>query len=227
VRKASNRIKGAAEAMHEYVRRIPELKDRNITYFLDEWTSGGRGFEGTLGVALGMHEIFRNTDVFTMSGYTGFTSNVAWNANEAVYSSNGLFFKLYREKFGVIPLSVTGNSPQKEVRGTLLVDKPEKPSGSETYPLDVMAALSADGRKLTLSIVNPTFIQQNINISFEGVALNKGCNIYQIKSPSIRSSNMVGEKPVINLVTSGLKITPGTFTVSPLSITLYEMSVTD
>jgi alpha-L-arabinofuranosidase len=225
VRKASNRIKGAAEAMHEYVRRIPELKDKNITFFLDEWVSGSRGFEGTLGVALGMHEIFRNTDVYTMSGFTSFASNVSWNANEAVYTSIGLFFKVYREKFGIIPLTISGNSPQKEVMGTVLVDKPEKPSGSDTYPLDVMAALSADRKKMTLSIINPTFTEQEISISFEGITLNNGCNINQIKSPSLKAENIVGERPEINVVNSRLKTTPGTFSIAPLSITLYEMSV--
>jgi len=225
IRKTPNRIKGAAEAMYEYHKIYPGVKEKNIKYFIDEWSSGRRGFEGTLSVALTMHEIFRYTDVYHMSGYTGFTGNVSFNSNEAIYSSTGLFFKLYREKFGTIPLNVTGNSPQKEVKGAVLVDKPEVPSGSATYPLDVMAALSADMKKLTVSIVNPTFTDQNIDISFPGVSMKKGCNVYQIKAPSITASNMVGMSPKINIVSSRLSAIPISFKVPPISITLYEIDL--
>jgi alpha-N-arabinofuranosidase len=225
IRKVANRVKGAAEAMHEYMNRMPQLKSKNFTYFLDEWSSGGRGFEGTLTVAETIHEIFRNTDVFTMSGYTGFTGNIVWNANEVSYSAIGLFFKLYREHFGTLPLTITGNSPQKPIQGTVMVDIPEKSSGSDTYPLDMMAALSADKKKLTLSIINPTFTDQEVDVSFSGVSLKDGCDAYQIKSPSIRATNRAGEEPRITVVNSRLETTPKTFKVAPLSITLYEMAV--
>jgi alpha-L-arabinofuranosidase len=225
VRKTPNRIKGAAEAMYEYQKRYPGVKEKNITYFIDEWSSGARGFEGTLCVALTMHEIFRYTDIYTMSGYTGFTGNVSFNSNEAVYSSTGLFFKTYREHFGTLPLKVTGNSPQKELQGTVLVDKPEKPSGSETYPLDIMAALSSDRKKLTISIVNPTFTDQEADITVRGVSMKKTGTAYQLKSPSIRASNVAGRPPVISVATSRLTAIPVTFSVPPLSVTLYEIDL--
>ena len=43
VRKTPNRIKAAVEAMAEYEKRLPHLKDRKITLAIDEWTGGGRG----------------------------------------------------------------------------------------------------------------------------------------------------------------------------------------
>ncbi len=222
VRKTPNRIRAAAEAMYEYQKRFPGVKEKNIKYFMDEWSTGGRGFDGTLVVALTMHEMFRYTDIYEMSGLTGFTSNISWNARSVVYSPIGLFYKLYREKFGTIPLKVTGNSPQKEVQGTVLVDKPEVPSGSETYPLDVMAALSADKAKLTVSIVNPTFTGQEIDISFAGVTLKEGGIVYIISAPSIRSVNRPEQKPVVTLVENVLESVSSTFKVAPLSINLYE-----
>jgi len=225
-RRVPNRIKGAAEAMHEYQKRIPGVKDKNITFFIDEWTGAFRsGFEGTLEAAEGMHEMFRNTDVITMSGYTMFTFNVNFNANEAVYSATGLFYKLYRQHFGTIPLTITGNSPQKELKGVVLVDKPEKSSGSDTYPLDVMAAFSSDRKKLTFSIINPTFDNQEIDISFSAVSLKDGYDSYRIRSPSIRAANRPGEQPRIIIVNDRSENTPGTFKVNPLSITLYEFDV--
>ncbi|MGA2406085.1 MAG: hypothetical protein ABSF81_04960 [Bacteroidales bacterium] len=226
VRRVPNRIKGAAEAMHEYVKRMPKLKEKNITFFIDEWTGAfSGGVESTLDAAEGMHEMFRNTDVITMGGYTAFSSNIAWNANFAVFSPIGLFFKLYRQHFGTLPLTITGNTPQKEVKGTVLVDKPTVSSGNDTYPLDVMAALTADRKKLTLSIINPTFADQEIDISFNGVALKEGCESYQIHAPSLRAGNRPGQQPEITVVSSRLQTVPRTFKVSPLSITLFVMDI--
>jgi len=225
VRKTPNRIKAAAEAMYEYHKRFPGVKEKNITYFMDEWSTGGRAFDGALVVALTMHEMFRYTDIYTMSGLTGFTSNITWNARDVVYSPIGLFYKLYREKFGIIPLTVTGNSPQKEIRGVVLVDKPEEPSGSPTYPLDVMAALSEDKNKLTLSIVNPTYTDQEIDISFTGVTLTGECKSYSIQAPSIRAVNLPEREPRVTIINGKMESIPGTFKIPPLSITLYEMDV--
>ncbi len=222
LRKTPNRIKSSAESMHEYQKRFPKLKEKNIKYFMDEWSTGGRAFDGTLVVALTMHEIFRYTDLYEMSGLTGFTSNIAWNPRSVVYSSTGLFYKLYREKFGTIPIKVTGNSPQKELRGTVLVDKPAEPSGSPTYPLDVMAALSQDKSRLTLSVVNPTNSDQEIDISFEGISLKQNGNVYRIKAPDLRSANRPEKEPVITIVENKLDQIPGTFEIPALSITLYE-----
>ena len=222
LRRTPNRIKSSAESMYEYRKRYPAVKEKNTKYFMDEWSTGGRGFDGALVVALTMHEMFRYTDIFEMSGLTGFTSNISWNARNVVYSSIGLYYKLYREKFGTLPLKVTGNSPQKEVRGVVLVDKPEVPSGSETYPLDVMAALSPDKTRLTLSIINPTFSGQEINISFSGISLKQGGNVYMIKAPGIRSVNRPEKNPVVTIAEDKLQTIPGTYKIPALSISLYE-----
>lgn len=225
VRQAANRVKGAAEAMHEYHRRIPGLKEENIKYFFDEWRGTRRGFEGPLSTAMGMHELFRHTDVYLMSGYTGYIRNLVWNANEAWYSGIGVFFKLYRDRFGTIPLEITGNSPQKRMQGTVLVDIPEIPSGSPTYPLDLSAAFSEDGSKLTLGIINPTFEDQEINVSFEGVSPGDGYNVCLIRAPEISADNTPGEEPGIFVAESRVNSSPGTFRVPPLSITMFEMDV--
>jgi alpha-L-arabinofuranosidase len=132
---------------------------------------------------------------------------------------------LYRQHFGTIPLKVTGNSPQKEVQGTLLVDKPEKPSGSETYPLDVMAALSSDNSTITVSIINPTYTDQEIDISFSGVNIKQGGTLYTIISPSLTAVNRPENNPRVSIVENKLESTPGTFKIAPLSINLYEFGI--
>ena len=53
----------------------------------------------------------------------------------------------------------------------LAVDLPAHPSGSPTYPIDVFAALSADRRKLAISVVNPTGTAQDCDLNLTGVQL--------------------------------------------------------
>jgi alpha-N-arabinofuranosidase len=68
-------------------------------------------------------------------------------------------------------VAVSGNSPQHEVKGLVGVDKPKVTYGSDTYALDVSAALTADKKGLTVSIVNPTESVQQMDIAVQGVSL--------------------------------------------------------
>ncbi len=227
VRRLPNRVKAVAESWNEYLKRIPELKDKNITFALDEWTGGGwrSAFLRTLCAAEGLHEIFRHSDIITMGGYTAVTSCVRWDANDACYSSIGLLFKLYRYHFGTIPLEVSGNSPQHPVKGTVGVDKPAISSGSDTWPLDVMAALSEDRKKVTVAIVNPTESVQEISMDFKGVKFGKEVKLYRIAAPELSTRNIPGEEPVIETEEHSLKNVPEKIQVVPLSISLYEIEL--
>jgi hypothetical protein len=55
-----------------------------------------------------------------------------------------------------LPAVVAGNSPRQADEGVVGVGTSVRPSGSPTYPLDVLAALSAGRKKLAISAVNPT-----------------------------------------------------------------------
>ena len=222
IRRLPNRVEGMIESMKEYEKRIPGLKEKNIKLWVDEWTGGRRGFEGTLGVAEGLQEMFRHTDYITMGAYTAVTSCVVLNDIAASISSKGLLFKLYYQHMGTIPVEVSGNSPQHEVKGTLNVDKPAKSSGSDTYPLDICAALSADKAKLTISVINPTFKEQSIDLNYEGFKTNNNAKAWEMKVPALNVENRAGETPVVDVVESQIKLSP-TMRVAPLSITLFEI----
>ncbi|MBN2213645.1 MAG: hypothetical protein JW723_05320 [Bacteroidales bacterium] len=227
VRRVPNRVKAVAESWDEYLKRIPGLKDKNITFAIDEWTGGGRGspFMRTLCAAEGLHEIFRHSGIITMGGYTAVTSCVRWNVNDACYSSVGLLFKLYRHHFGTLPLEVTGNSPQKPVKGTVGVDKPAVSSGSDTYPLDVVAALTGDHKKVTVAIVNPTGTAQIMKLYFKGTQFKNTAKQYTISAPDLNTRNNPGEKPAIEIREAELKKVPEKIEVIPLSINLFELEL--
>lgn len=226
VRRVANRVRCTIEAWEEYRRRMPHLKDKNIKIAIDEWTGGWRDFFASLCAAEGLHEIFRYSDIIKMSGYTAASSLVDYDRADSTYSTTGLVFKLYREHFGTIPVAVTGNSPQQEVKGTVGVDKPAvSSSGSDTYPLDVVAALSEDKSRLTIAIVNPTEDEQEIAVNFQGAELLNECRMWQLAADSINARNVVGREPDVEIVESSLEELPRVLKVAPISISLYEFQL--
>ena len=227
VRRIPNRIKGLAEAWEEYTKKMPELKDADIKFAIDEWTGGGwrSGFLRTLCAAEGLHEIFRHTDIITMGGYTAVTSCVRFNATDACYSSTGLLFKMYRDNFGTIPVDVNGNSPQKPVKGTIGVDKPSVTSGSNTYPLDIMAAKTADGRYITVAIINPTTSKQELKLNFNETKFKNKVKVFRIVPPELKAANTPGKEQLITMEESEINIIPETLIVEPISISLYKLEL--
>ena len=131
-------------------------------------------------------------------------------------------FKIYRQHFGTIPLAVAGNSPQHDVKGAVGVDKPRIPSGSDTYPLDAVAALTADRKSLTLAIVNPTESAQQIDVALKGVAVQDQGRLWRIASAELTAANAPGKPPLVDIVESALTEAPGRLAVPPISISIYE-----
>jgi alpha-N-arabinofuranosidase len=128
--------------------RLPHLGGRRIPIALDEWNYWHQDYvygelgcvydlADALGVAAGLHEIFRQSDVIHMAHYAQ-TVNVLGaiktSRTAAAMETTGLVLQLYRAEFGAIPLRLA----------------------QDFGPLDVAAALTADGRALTVGIVNPT-----------------------------------------------------------------------
>jgi alpha-N-arabinofuranosidase len=99
-----------------------------------------------LGIARGLHAFFRNSDLYFMANYAQ-TVNVIGaiktSRTAAVFDTTGLVLKLYRNRFGSIPVAVSGAAGK----------------------LDIAAALTEDGTILTVAVVNP---QANLDaISFD------------------------------------------------------------
>jgi len=226
VRRIPNRVRCAVEAWEEYVKRMPNLKDKNIKLAIDEWAGGGRrDFTRTLCAAAGLQEMFRHSQIITMGNYTAFSACLASNGAESCYSPTGLVFYLYRRHFGTIPVAVSGNSPQKPVQGTVGVDKPSVSSGSDTYPLDVVAALTNDRQGLTVAIVNPTQSPQTISAGFSNIDLQSNGKRWEIAAADLQSRNVPGQQPEVQIVESAFEQVPETLELAPLSITLYEFKV--
>ena len=169
--------------------------------------------------------MFRHSDIIVMGAYTALSSCLAINGADSCYSTTGLAFQLYRHHFGTIPVTVTGNAPQHPVSGTVGVDKPTVSSGSDTYPLDVAAAFSADRKSLTVAVVNPTESAQKIKVMFDNVALQDKGRKWELAAKDLQSRNVVGQEPEVKILETSLGQMPAVVEVVPLSISLYEFQV--
>jgi alpha-L-arabinofuranosidase len=203
------------------------MRDKNIFLAIDEWAMGGTSpnLKVAVSYAMVMNEMFRHSDFITMSAFTFATSTIDFNATDATYNTTGLMFKLYREHYGTLPIDVTGNSPQPGPKWPVGGDQPALNAGSPTYPLDVAAAFTADHKFLTVSVANPTTSVQPLRLNVQGVQLGGKGKLWQMTGPEEDSANLVGEKPQVVIVETGLSGVPSSLSVAPLSINIYEFPV--
>jgi alpha-N-arabinofuranosidase len=95
-------------------------------------------------------------------------------------------------------------------------------TGSPTYPLDVVAALSGDRRRFLLSVVNPTEEGQEFTPQITGVKLRGSGKLSQIAAPSVSAMNEPGKEPVVRIVESPQAALPEKVQLPPISISVYE-----
>ncbi len=159
VRQIPDAVRRIARAHREYRRRIPSLKGRYIPIALDEWNYwygphlfgnlGARYYlRDALGIAEGLHELARQSDLFAMADYAQ-TVNVLGaiktTGTAAWFEPTGLVLMLYRRHFGVRPVKT----------GT-------------TGLIDAQAAWDKYRRVLTLAVVNPTLREVRVSLKVEG-----------------------------------------------------------
>jgi alpha-N-arabinofuranosidase len=109
--------------------------------------------------------------------------------------------------------------------GTAYVDRGIKPTGSPTYPLDVLAAFSGDRKKFLISVVNPTEEANSFTPKIGGVNLRGQGKLYQIAPPSFDSTNEAGKEPAVKIVESTQNGVPAIVQAPPFSVSLYEFEV--
>ena len=241
-RRLANRIGEAFEAWDKYVEKMPSLKDRNIKFIFDEWGNRLRGASPTangsfgrpsgmlmpLSYALCFHEMFRHSEMIAASCATGGLRTVLTDiTGDAVgFTAEGLVMKLMQTNFlNAFPIAVDGDSPQQLVPGTPFVDRGTKPTGSPTYPLDILAAFSSDRKKFLISVVNPTEEAHSFTPLLSGVKLLGQAKLNQIAPPDVNSTNEVGKEPVVKIAETVLNGVPATVEVPAVSVSLYEFDV--
>jgi alpha-N-arabinofuranosidase len=214
---APREVKRIAEAHRKYRQTIPGIKEANIPIALDEWNYwygphvygelGTQYFlKDALGVAAGLHEYFRNSDIIFMANYAQ-TVNVIGaiktSKTEAVFDSTGQVLRLYRNHYGTIPVKVVG-SPE---------------------PLDIAAAWKEGKKVLTVAVVNPTKTAQKLMLALKGVRVPSTAKLYLITGPDEMACNVPGKPLAVTIEEKDNAPFGGAITVPPISVSLYEISI--
>jgi alpha-N-arabinofuranosidase len=212
-----NQIRHKADVHRDYRRRFAALKGKDIRIALDEWNYwygahlygelGTRYFlKDALGVAAGLNEFARQSDLMFMANYAQ-TVNVIGciktTKTAAAFATTGLPLKLYRAHFGTIPVEV--RAPK---------------------PLDVAAAWTPDRAALTIAIVNPTLKPQQIPLEVQGATLAGTGQKWQIAGTDPEAYNEPGKPPQVLIEAVPLAAPDGRrqLTVAPCSVTLYRLN---
>jgi alpha-N-arabinofuranosidase len=216
VAQLSDAVRQKAEAHRDYRRRFDSLKGKDIDIALDEWNYwygphvfgelGTRYFlKDALGVAAAIHEYTRQSDIMFMANYAQ-TVNVIGciktSKTHASFAATGLALKLYRDHYGTIPLAVTTQSP-----------------------LDAAAALSEDGKTLTIGVINPTMTALNLPLSINGAHISGNGKRWQIGGTDPMAYNEPGQTARVQIEESEIQDVKDRLAVAPCSVTLFALEL--
>ncbi|HLZ55247.1 MAG TPA: alpha-N-arabinofuranosidase, partial [Verrucomicrobiae bacterium] len=219
MRRPANHIRIKYEEYKEYEKLLPQLAAHPKPLNIDEWAYSGNGRYPTFpAYAWVFHEMFRHSDIFQMAAYTFATSLLARNGTNVSLNANGLVFKIYRDHFGTVPAEVSGNSPQPKPTDPPGGEQPVVNAGSDTFPVDVAAAWTADRRALTVAVLNPTDAEQPLKLNITGAALSGKGTLWRLAS-----TEADGHNPVIS--SSPIESTPDSLTLPRFSVSIYELPV--
>jgi alpha-N-arabinofuranosidase len=227
-RAPATQVRSKYEHYQEYLKRIPELRAKPVPISLDEWAYIGappNSYKVVPAYAWAFHEMFRHSDLYQLGAFTFATAMISEDRTDAVLNPTGLLFKMYREHFGTIPVQVSGDSPQPKPIYPAGGDQPAVNPGSDTYPLDVSAALSDDRKTLTFAVLNPSDSEQQLKLAINGVKLVSQGHVWRMAPSSVDATIVVGQKPGVEVLEQEITAVPDAMTVPPFSINIYSFAV--
>jgi alpha-N-arabinofuranosidase len=219
MRRPANHIRIKYEEYREYEKLLPQLVNHPKPLNIDEWAYTGNGRYPTYpSYAWVFHEMFRHPDIFQMAAYTFATSLLARDGTNVTLNANGLVFKIYRDHFGTTPVEVSGNSPQPKPTDPPGGEQPVVNAGSDTFPLDVVAAWTGDHHALTIAVLNPTDVEQPLQLHITGAALSGQGTLWRLASAETNGRNpSISNAPVDSF--------PDSLMLPGFSVSIYEFLV--
>ncbi len=213
-----NDIKRVADAHRNYREKIGGLKEKDIRVAMDEWNYwygdyiyGELGVryhqKDGLGIAMGLHEYFRNSDIFYMANYAQ-TVNVIGaiktTQTASAFETTGLVLKLYRNQFGSVPVKIA---------------TPANPN------LDISAALTEDKTALTVAVVNMDANPQNVLIDLGEIKAGKEGQAWVIQNTDPEAYNTPGEEPKVIIEEQPLDFSKKVVEVPGYSVKLIKVGI--
>jgi alpha-L-arabinofuranosidase len=212
-------IRGKADGHRRLQAELPNLAGRTIPIAMDEWNYWYEPYEygelgcvyrlrDALGIAAGLHEYFRQSDLIHMAHYAQ-TVNVIGcvktTKTGAFFDATALPLLLYRREFGTTPLAVSGDYADSA--------------------LDVAAARTEDGSAVTIGVVNPTDKPQSLEIGVSGMKLASTAKVWRItaEDDDPKAFNTVDQQPVAIRDEASVPFA-GELIVPPYSANVYRIA---
>ncbi len=227
-RAAATQVRVKYEYYQDYLRLIPALRAKPVPIAIDEWAYIGaprNSYKVVPAYAWAFHEMFRHSEVFQLAAFTFATAMMDETRTDAVLNPTGLMFKMYSDHFGKIPVAVSGDSPQPKPRFPAGGDQPSVNPGSDTYPLDVSAALSDDHKTLAIAVLNPSDAVHSIHLDFAGATLARDGHLWQMAPASVDAVVEVGKKAEVSVEDKTLGAMPDVLQIPPFSVNIYSYRV--
>jgi alpha-L-arabinofuranosidase len=230
---AGDVVRRHAEEWEGYQKRFPQMVDKKIFLSIDEYAYGiggggrmGPNLKSALAYAMLLDEMLRHTGFITMGAHTMGTASLDITPTASTINAVGLVYEMYGEQLpGTIPVALSGNSPQPPTQNPPYVDEPKTSSGSPTYPLDMIATLTPDHKYLKLVVVNATEKEQKFDLSVAGIKLTGPLKLWQLTGSSLDAANHAGQPPQVEVKESEPNNAPGSITVAPISVNIYQFAV--
>jgi alpha-N-arabinofuranosidase len=219
INQLDNLIKEVAVAHRRYRDSIPGLAQKDIRIAMDEWNYwygdyiygelGVRYYhQDALGVAKGLHEFFRNSDLFFMANYAQ-TVNVIGciktTKTDAGFATTALPLILYRQHFGSIPVQVDVDSTD----------------------LDIVATINPDQNLLTLAIINEHPESQEIAFDFGSSLIANTGKQWLIQNDDLKAYNDPGQPPAVEIVESDISMPNFQVEIQAYAIHLIQLGINE
>jgi alpha-L-arabinofuranosidase len=208
-------IRKKAEGHRQLQASLTNLHGRVVPIAMDEWNYWHRDYvygelgcvyelADGLGVAAGLHEYFRQSDLIQMAHYAQ-TVNVIGaiktTHTKAEMETTGLVLQLYRAHYGQVPLRID----------------------QDFSPCDVAAALTQDGKNLTIGVMNPTATEVVFRPLISGAAPAGPATRWHLTGPEPTAHNTPGKSRVVDIQRSeGMAVSSG-LRVPALSCALFSI----
>jgi alpha-N-arabinofuranosidase len=225
-RSPSNDVRMKAEEWHIYEQRFPAIKKDRIFLAIDEYAYMARpaNLKSSLAYSMVLNEMLRHSNFMKMAAFTTGASTMDITPTGAVLNATGEVFNLYGEHFGAgtIPLAIDGNSPQPAPQYPVGFSHPKVRAGSPTYPLDIVAGLSPDGRSLRIAVVNATYERQRFHMRLLNLKTSGAGRQWLLSGKSVAAENKVGLPPAVTISEKRVPPLGSEIAVPPISTAIFE-----
>ena len=227
VQQVAYEIKRISDAHDQYHSRWPDLyAQHSLPVAMDEWNyAGGKLFFGLagirfnlldgLGVAEGLHQFFRRSDLYIMANYAQ-TINVLGAVKATPVGvrleSTGLVLALYRRVFGSIPVFARVNDERIDIPG----------SG-----IDVSAALTEEGNFLTVAMISPFAEPKEVLLDLGETRIYEKVRVWRItdRENDPQAYNDPESDQRIAVAEEQVSLGKRTVTLPPYSVNIFQIKI--